>query len=200
MRPAPGPGATAKRAGGQRSRRSVGAACRHLTGHEFKVSQCARPKSVLFSPGFDAFPDRQGGDDQRRCGVSPPPAEPGVRADAEQGCRGRERAERTLAASAIRVRLPRACPVRRLAMARDGMTTRAAAVTARPARSPAAPDRPQLFLQLWRSGIARGWSFRAEDHPAVDSAPRACHQRAATIPPLVSPTRPWLAVHDDHAS
>jgi hypothetical protein len=44
-------------------------------------------------PGFDAFPDRQGGDDERCGRVGPPPAEPRVEAEAGQGGSGGEGAE-----------------------------------------------------------------------------------------------------------
>lgn len=56
--------------------------------------QSACSWSVGVFPSFQALPDRQGGDDQACRRIGPPPPEPGVQADAEQGGRRGQCAER----------------------------------------------------------------------------------------------------------
>ena len=74
--------------------------------------------SAVLLAGFQAFPDRQGGDDQGGHRVGLPRSEPGVEADAEQGGGGDQAQNAVSAESATSVRLPSARPVRRLATAR----------------------------------------------------------------------------------
>src|SRR5260370_15739703 len=54
------------------------------------------PASVVAFPGFEALFDGECGDDERGGRVSPPPAQPGGQADAQQAGGGGERAERSL--------------------------------------------------------------------------------------------------------
>ena len=106
--------------------------------------------SVLAVPGLEAFSDRERGDDQCGGRVGPPPAERGVQADAGQGGGGGVGAEGGLGGFGDQGAVARARPVRCSAIARSGMTMRAAAVMARPGM-----DSPG------RARVTRSWMLSA---------------------------------------
>ena len=151
--------------------------------------------SVFVVPGFDAFFDRECRDDERGGGVGPPPAKGGVEADAGQGGGGGVGAKAVSAESAMRVRLPRAWPVRRLAIASAGMTIRAAALTARPGMD--SPGRAWV-TRSWMLSMVRKAARAKNVTPIrrtarvsrVSPSPRSCHTTITAAKNSITESRP----------
>ena len=135
-RPAQVPGAGLPGGSSPRSHRGCLSVCPGVTAAgRLRLWRAARPapwRSVLF-PGLEAFLCGERGDDQSCCGVGPPPAGQALSPRARSAAAQVTAQKPLSAASAMSVRRPSALPVRCFATASDGMTSKAAEVTAIPA-------------------------------------------------------------------